>query len=91
MEYFIMKKAKKIEIRISHEKLELLRQFGLSPQDVFVKGFESLLKQKYQEISLIDDDEGDEEELEWVDIGEVSRKVHNIEDFFVNENDISNN
>jgi hypothetical protein len=86
-----MNKTKKIEIKISKEKLELLRQFGLSPEDVFVKGYESLLRQKYKELSLVDDDDEDQDEIEWVEIGEISKRVHEIDDFFVGENDINNN
>ena len=86
-----MNKTRKIEIKISQEKLELLRQFGLSPEDVFVKGFESFLRQKYKEISLVDDEDDEPDEIEWTDVGEISKKVNEIDDFFVHENDISNN
>ena len=82
-----MKKTKKIEITISNEKLELLRKIGLSPEDVFFQGFETLLKRKYREISMIDE----EDELEIMEIQEISQQIHEVEDFLVSETNISNN
>ena len=82
-----MKKTKKIEITISNEKLELLRKIGLSPEDVFFQGFEILLKRKYREISMIDD----EDELEIMEIQEITRQIHEVEDFLIGESNISNN
>lgn len=84
-----MKSTKKIEITISKEKYELLRKAGLSVQDIFTKGFESFLRQKYRQLSMVDED--DEEEIEWMEVGEVSRDVHEVDEFFVNEHDIANN
>ena len=83
-----MKKTK-IEINISNEKLELLRKMGLSPEDVFSQGFEILLRRKYREVSIIDDE--DDEDIEIVDISEIPRKINNIDEFLVSENNISNN
>ena len=85
-----MQATKKIEIRISKEKYELLKKSGLSPQEIFSKGFESFLRQKYKELSMVDDD-CDEDEIEWKEVGEVTKEVHEINEFFVNENDIANN
>ena len=85
-----MQATKKIEIRISKEKYELLKKSGLSPQEIFSKGFESFLRQKYKELSMVDDD-CDEDEIEWMEVGEVTKEVHEINEFFVNENDIANN
>jgi len=82
-----MKKTKKIEITISNEKLELLRKIGLSPEDVFFKGFETLLRLKYNEISMIDE----EDELEIMEIQEISQQIHEVEDILVSETNISNN
>ena len=82
-----MKKTKKIEITISNEKLELLRKIGLSPEDVFFKGFETLLRRKYREISMIDE----EDELEIMEIQEISQQSHKVEDILVSETNILNN
>ena len=84
-----MKKIKKIEIAISNEKLELLRKMGLTPDDVFSQGFEMLLRRKYREVSMIDDE--DEEGLDIIDIDEVPRQIHDINEFLVNDNNIANN
>jgi hypothetical protein len=84
-----MKKTKKIEITISNEKLELLRKMGLTPEDVFSQGFEMLLRRKYRESSMIEDE--DDDELDIIDINEVPRQFNNIDEFIVNDNNISNN
>ena len=84
-----MKKTKKIEIAISHEKMELLTKMGITPSDVFFHGFEMILRQKYREVSMIDDE--DEEELEIIDLHEISRQLQDIDEFLVSENNITNN
>ena len=84
-----MKKTKKIEISISNENVELLKKMGLTPSDVFLHGFEMILRQKYREVSMIDDD--DEEELEIFDLQDISRQLQDIDEFLVSENNIANN
>jgi len=84
-----MKKNKKIEISISNEKLDLLRKMGLTPEDVFSQGFKSLLRRKYREISMVDDD--DEEDIELMEINELPRNFKEIDEFLINDNDIANN
>jgi len=84
-----MTNGKKIIINIPKEKLELMKQLGISPQDVFSKGFQELLRQKYQEFSLIDDD--DEDELEYIELSDLTASLYDVERFMVNENDVSNN
>jgi hypothetical protein len=84
-----MKKTKKIEISISNEKLDLLRKMGLTPEDVFSQGFKSLLRRKYREISMVDDD--DEEDIELMEINELPRNFKEIDEFLINDNDIANN
>ena len=84
-----MTNRKKIIISIPKEKLELMKQLGISPQDVFSKGFQELLRQKYREFSLIDDD--DEDELEYIELSDLTASLYDVERFMVNENDVSNN
>lgn len=84
-----MKKNKKIEISISNEKLDLLRKMGLTPEDVFSQGFKSLMRRKYREISMVDDD--DEEDIELMEINELPRNFKEIDEFLINDNDIANN
>ena len=84
-----MTNGKKIIINIPKEKLELMKQLGISPQDVFSKGFQELLRQKYREFSLIDDD--DEDELEYIELSDLTASLYDVERFMVNENDVSNN
>ena len=84
-----MTNGKKIIISIPKEKLELMKQLGISPQDVFSKGFQELLRQKYREFSLIDDD--DEDELEYIELSDLTASLYDVERFMVNENDVSNN
>ena len=84
-----MTKTKKIEISITKEKLELLKKIGLSPEDVFFQGFEMLIKRKYKELIMINDD--DDEEIDLIDINEITHQIHNIEEFLISERNISNN
>lgn len=82
-----MTAAKKIVINIPKEKLELMKQLGISPQDVFFKGFQELLRQKYREFSLVDD----EDDLEYIELSELTNTLNEVDKLMVNENDISNN
>lgn len=85
-----MNTTKKITIHISKEKMELLKQLGISPQEIFVKGFEECLRQKYREFNLLDDDD-DEDEIEYIDVNIISKSFKEIEDLMINDNDIANN
>jgi hypothetical protein len=84
-----MKKTKKIEISISLEKLDLLRKMGLTPEDVFSQGFKILLRRKYREISMVDEE--DDEDIEIMEINEIPRQIKEIDEFLINDNDIANN
>ena len=84
-----MNKTKKIEISITIEKLDLLRKMGLTPEDVFSQGFKSLLRRKYREISMADDE--DEEDIDIMEINEIPRNIKEIDEFLINDNDIANN
>jgi hypothetical protein len=87
-----MNTTKRITIQISKEKMELMKQLGLSPQDVFKKGFEEYLRQKYREFNLLDDDDDDDEDdVEYIDVSIVSKSFKEIEDAMINDNDIANN
>lgn len=84
-----MSNQKKVVIQISKEKLDLMKQLGLSAQDVFSKGLQEVLRQKYREFSLLDDDE-DEDELEWYDFVELTNQMNDI-DRFMAKNNVENN
>ena len=87
-----MNTTRKVTIQISKEKAELMKQLGISPQDVFCRGFEEYLRQKYREFNLLDDDEDEEEdELEYIDVDIASKSIKEIEEFMINDNDIANN
>lgn len=83
-----MKKTKKIEIIISNEKMELLKKMGLTPKDVFFHGFEMILRRKYREISMIDDDD---DELDIFEVNEISRQIQDVDEFLIGNNSINNN
>ena len=85
-----MNTTKKITIQISKEKMELLKQMGLSPQDVFVRGLQEYLRQKYREFNLLEDDD-DDDEFEYIDVSIVTKGIKEIEEFMINDNDIANN
>ena len=86
-----MNSKKKIIINIPSEKLELLKKFGLSPQDVFFRGFEELLKQKYKEFNLFEESDDDEDEIEWLEISPLTKQINDIDQLIINDNDVSNN
>lgn len=79
----------KIVIELPQEKVDLLKKLGLSARDVFIKGLQESLRQRYREINLMDDDE--DEEIEVIDISSFTKDIKEIEDFMVRENNISNN
>lgn len=79
----------KIVIDIPKEKKDLLKKLGLSAQDVFYRGLQESLRQRYRELNLMEDD--DEEEIELIDIASFTKEIREIEDFMVSENDIANN
>jgi hypothetical protein len=80
----------KIIIEIPQEKMELIKKLGLSPRDVFYKGLQASLRQKYREFNLIDEDD-DDEDVFWVDISHLSNEMTDVDDYMVNDNDLSNN
>ncbi len=85
-----MTERKKIVISISKDSLTVMKQLGLSPEDIFSKGLHEMLRQKYHEFSLIDDDD-DEEELIIEDISNLTESIAEISKFMVNEQDVTNN
>ena len=51
-----MAKYEEVIIRIEKEKLKRLKELGFSVKEVFYKGFEELLRQKYDKYITSDDD-----------------------------------
>lgn len=86
---FSLMDTDKIVIDITKEKKELLKKLGLSAQDVFYRGLQESLRQRYRELNLMEDDE--EEEIELIDMASFTKEIREIEDFMVSENNISNN
>jgi len=86
-----MNTTKKITIKIAKEKMEIMKKLGISAQDVFSKGLEEYLRQKYREFNLLEDNDDDEEDVEYIDISLLSKNLKDIEDFMINDNDIANN
>jgi hypothetical protein len=84
-----MSENKKIVITISKDSLNLMKKLGLSPDDVFSKGLHEMLRKKYHEFSLIDDD--DEDELIIDDISELIEPISELNKIMVNEQDVTNN
>ncbi len=84
-----MAENKKIVITISKDSLHLMKKLGLSPEDVFSKGLHEMLRKKYHEFSLIDDD--DEDELIIDDISELIEPISELNKIMVNEQDVTNN
>ena len=80
----------KIIIEIPQEKMELLKKLGLSPRDVFFKGLQASLRQKYQEFNLVEEDD-DEEDIFWVDVSHFTNEMTEVDDYMVSDNDLSNN
>ncbi len=80
----------KIVIELPQEKLDLLKKLGLSPKDVFIKGLQESLRQRYRDFNLMDDDD-EEEEIELVSFSSLSKDIREIENFMISENDIANN
>lgn len=91
VEHYRMNTTKKVTIQIAKEKIEIMKKLGISPQDVFSKGLEEYLRQRYREFNLLEDNDDEEEELEYVDISLLSKSLKDIEDFMINDNDIANN
>ena len=84
-----MSENKKIVISISKESLNIMKKMGITPEDVFSKGLQEMLRKKYHEFSLMDDD--DEDELIIDDISELIEPLSEINKIMVNEQDVSNN
>ena len=84
-----MTENKKIVLTISKDSLSIMKKLGLSPEDVFSKGLHEMLRRKYHEFSLIDDD--DEDELIIDDISELIEPISELNSIMVNEQDVTNN
>ncbi len=84
-----MAENKKIVITISKDSLSIMKKLGLSPEDIFSKGLHEMLRKKYHEFSLIDDD--DEDELIIDDISELIEPISELNRIMVNEQDVTNN
>jgi len=84
-----MSENKKIILSISKDSLNIMKKLGLSPEDVFSKGLHEMLRKKYHEFSLIDDD--DEDELIIDDISELAEPLSDLNKIMVNEQDVTNN
>ncbi len=83
-----MSGQKKIVIHVSKEKLDLINRLGFSPQYVFSKGLEEVLKEKYREFSLLDDEE--EDEPEWYEFIELTNPMSDIDRFLFREDGFDN-
>ena len=83
-----MNNQKKVIIHVSKENLDLIKRLGVSPQDIFSKGLQEILKQKYREFSLMDDDEDDEPE--WYEFIEVTNPSNDVERFMMKDDDFDN-
>ncbi len=84
-----MSSQKKIIIQVSKENLDLMKKLGVSPQDVFSKGLEEVLRQKYKEFSLLDDE--DDDEPEWFEFIEITNPSNDIERFMLKDDEFDNN
>ncbi len=84
-----MSSQKKIIIQVSKENLDLMKKLGVSPQDVFSKGLEEVLRQKYREFSLLDDE--DDDEPEWFEFIEITNPSNDIERFMLKDDEFDNN
>jgi len=84
-----MTEDKKVVISISKESMNLMKKLGISPEDVFSKGLHEMLRKKYHEFSLIDEDEDDELIID--DISELAEPISELNKIMVNEQDITNN
>jgi hypothetical protein len=85
-----MTEQKKIVISISKESLDLMKKLGISPSDVFSKGLHEVLRKKFHEFSLLED-EDDEDELLFDEFSEISEPLTEVDKFIVNEQDFTNN
>ncbi|HEC89567.1 MAG: hypothetical protein DRN12_00400 [Thermoplasmata archaeon] len=83
-----MNNQKKIIIQVSKENFDLMKKLGVSPQDVFSKGLEEVLRQKYREFSLMDDED---DEPEWFEFIEITNPSNDIERFMLKDEDFDNN
>lgn len=81
---------KKIVISISKDSIKIMKKLGLSPEDVFAKGLHELLRKKYNELSLFDD-EDEEDDLVIDDISKLTEPITELNKIMVNEQDITNN
>ena len=61
VEHYRMNTTKKVTIQIAKEKIEIMKKLGISPQDVFSKGLEEYLRQRYREFNLLEDNDDEEE------------------------------
>ncbi|MBS3801259.1 MAG: hypothetical protein KGY65_00750 [Candidatus Thermoplasmatota archaeon] len=85
-----MTEQKKVIISISKDSLRIIKKLGLSPEDVFSKGLHEMLRKKYQQFSLLDD-EDDEDELLVTDLSDLTESLSKIDKIMINEQDVTNN
>jgi len=85
-----MTDQKKVIISISKDSLRIIKKLGLSPEDVFSKGLHEMLRKKYQQFSLLDD-EDDEDELLVTDLSDLTESLSKIDKIMINEQDVTNN
>ena len=85
-----MTEQKKVIISISKNSLRIIKKLGLSPEDVFSKGLHEMLRKKYQQFSLLDD-EDDEDELLVTDLSDLTESLSKIDKIMINEQDVTNN
>jgi CRISPR/Cas system endoribonuclease Cas6 (RAMP superfamily) len=80
----------KIVIEIPQDKMELIKKLGLSPRDVFYKGLQASLRQKYREFNLMEEDDEDDD-IFWIDVSSFSKEMNEADTYMVNDHDLSNN
>ena len=84
-----MTKDEEIIIRVGKEKIERLKELGISAQEVFSKGLHELFREKYEEYITSDDDFdefiGDDEFKDFI---EPKNKFGGV---IISDDDINNN
>lgn len=74
-----MAKYEEVIIRIEKEKLKRLKELGFSVKEVFYKGFEELLRKKYDKYITSDDDFDeiveDDEFCDFIETGNTFRGI----------------
>jgi hypothetical protein len=84
-----MKKDEEIIIRVEKGKMKKLKELGISAQDVFSKGLYELLREKYGEYLISDDDFDDF--MEDDDFTDFMGPKNKFEEIIVPDSDMDNN